>query len=69
MFDRSLDGSPATLDVLAAIVEAVNHTDIPVFLDGGIRAGMDVFKAVALGEWFISVDGARGGNQLCRTLT
>ncbi len=62
MFGRSLDGSPATLDVLAAIVEAVNHTDIPVFLDGGIRAGMDVFKALALGEWFICRCGVDGGN-------
>ncbi len=47
---RALDGSPATLDVLASVTEAVADTGIPVFLDGGIRAGMDVFKAVALGE-------------------
>ncbi len=40
---------PATLDVVASIVDAVNDTSFPVFLDGGIRAGTDVFKAIALG--------------------
>ncbi len=50
-----MDGVPATLDVLTAIVDAVNDTSFPVFLDGGIRAGTDVFKAIALGEWDLTV--------------
>ncbi len=48
---RALDGVPATLDLLASIVDAVNDTSFPVFLDGGIRAGTDVFKAIALGGY------------------
>ncbi|MDH4556569.1 alpha-hydroxy-acid oxidizing protein [Pseudomonas sp. BN417] len=45
---RTLDGMPATLDVLPAVVRAVEGK-VPVLLDGGIRRGTDVFKALALG--------------------
>lgn len=45
---RSLDGAPASLNVLAAIRAAVG-ADYPLLLDGGIRSGTDVFKALALG--------------------
>ncbi len=45
---RQLDGAPATIDMLAAIVDAVGHK-IDVWFDSGIRTGMDVFKAIALG--------------------
>ncbi|MGN1275947.1 MAG: alpha-hydroxy-acid oxidizing protein, partial [Floccifex sp.] len=45
---RVLDGTPATADVLEDIVKAVNHS-MSVFVDGGIRTGYDVFKALALG--------------------
>ena len=45
---RTLDGLPATLDVLPAVVSAVEGK-VPVLLDGGIRRGTDVFKALALG--------------------
>nr|WP_322786639.1 alpha-hydroxy-acid oxidizing protein [Advenella kashmirensis] len=38
----------ATLDALPGIVRAVNQR-VPVLLDGGIRRGSDVFKALALG--------------------
>ena len=44
---RTLDGLPATVDVLPSIVEAVGGA--PVLLDGGVRRGADVFKALALG--------------------
>jgi isopentenyl diphosphate isomerase/L-lactate dehydrogenase-like FMN-dependent dehydrogenase len=45
---RQLDGAPATLRVLPKICEAVGD-DLEVFLDGGIRRGSDVLKAIALG--------------------
>jgi L-lactate dehydrogenase (cytochrome) len=45
---RQLDGAPATIDMLAAIVDAVGHK-VDVWFDSGIRTGMDIFKALALG--------------------
>lgn len=45
---RVLDGSPATADVLPSIVEAVDGR-CKVFVDGGIRGGLDIFRALALG--------------------
>ena len=45
---RYLDGAPSTIEVLPEIVEAVQGR-IPVLLDGGVRRGTDVLKALALG--------------------
>ena len=45
---RVLDQCPATAEVLPAIVDAVGDK-MTVLVDGGIRTGMDVFKALALG--------------------
>ena len=45
---RVLDQCPATAEVLPAIADAVGGK-MKVFVDGGIRSGMDVFKALALG--------------------
>ena len=45
---RQLDGAPSTIEALPAIVDAVGK-DIEVWLDGGIRSGQDVLKALALG--------------------
>lgn len=45
---RTLDGAPASLNVLPAIRKALGD-DYPLMLDGGVRSGMDVFKAIALG--------------------
>ena len=45
---NNLDGTPATIRTLPSVVDAVG-TDVEVLLDGGIRRGSDVVKAVALG--------------------
>jgi len=45
---RQLDGAPATIEVLPAIVDAVG-SQIEIWLDSGIRSGQDVIKALALG--------------------
>jgi isopentenyl diphosphate isomerase/L-lactate dehydrogenase-like FMN-dependent dehydrogenase len=45
---RQLDGAPATLDALPEVVEAVAGR-CEVYVDGGIRRGTDVLKALALG--------------------
>ena len=66
---RQLDGAPATLDVLAKIVDAVDGR-IPILIDGGIRRGSDVVKALAVGAkaclvgrpqlWALAVAGEAG---------
>lgn len=45
---RVLDQCPATAEVLEEIVDAVGDS-MKIFVDGGIRTGTDVFKALALG--------------------
>ncbi len=45
---RQLDGAPSSIRALPAIAEAVGHR-IEVHMDGGIRSGQDVLKAIALG--------------------
>ena len=45
---RVLDQCPSTAEVLPAIADAVGGK-MTIFVDGGIRSGMDVFKALALG--------------------
>ena len=66
---RQLDTAPATISVLPGIVEAVNG-GIEVLLDGGVRRGTDVLKALALGAravligrpilWGLALDGEAG---------
>jgi len=66
---RQLDGAPASLRVLPSIVDAVAGR-VPVLIDGGIRRGADVVKAIALGAtatlvgrpqlWGLSVAGEAG---------
>ena len=66
---NNLDGTPATIRVLPAIAEAVGE-NIEVVLDGGVRRGSDVVKALALGAravmigraylWGLSVNGQAG---------
>ena len=67
---RQLDGAIATLDALPEIVSAVSNTNLDVIVDGGIRRGTDVIKALALGAkmvlvgrpvlWGLAVDGEAG---------
>ena len=45
---RVLDQTLSTAEVLGDIVDAVGK-DMKVFVDGGIRSGVDIFKALALG--------------------
>lgn len=45
---RQLDGAPSSIRALPAIVDAVGHRT-EVHMDGGIRSGQDVLKAIALG--------------------
>jgi len=66
---RQLDGAPASFDALPAVIEAVGGR-IPVLLDGGVRRGADVVKALALGAraclvgrpqlWGLAVAGEAG---------
>lgn len=46
---RVLDQCPATAEVLPEIAAALKGTGVKVLVDGGIRTGVDVFKALALG--------------------
>ena len=67
---RQLDGAIATLDALPEIVSAMRDTGLDIIVDGGIRRGTDVIKALALGAkmvlvgrpvlWGLAVDGEAG---------
>jgi isopentenyl diphosphate isomerase/L-lactate dehydrogenase-like FMN-dependent dehydrogenase len=45
---RQLDGSPAPIELLPSVIDAVGNS-IEVLVDGGVRRGSDVVKACALG--------------------
>jgi len=51
---RQLDGTVSPLRVLPSIAEALEGS-IPVMMDGGIRRGSDILKAIALGARFVFV--------------
>jgi 4-hydroxymandelate oxidase len=74
---RQLDGSRAGLTALPEVVEAV-ATRVPVLMDGGVRRGIDVLKALALGAravmvarplvWGLTVGGVDGVFDVLRIL-
>ena len=74
---RQLDSVPATIDLLPAIADAVEGR-IPLVLDGGIRRGTDVLKALALGAkavaigrpvlWGLALDGEEGVREVLELL-
>lgn len=49
---RQCDGVPASLDVLAEIKAAVGD-DLKVLFDSGVRTGLDIIRAIALGADFV----------------
>ena len=66
---RQLDGAVSTADAVAGVIDEVGG-DAEVYVDGGVRSGTDVLKALALGAravmvgrpvvWGLAVDGAAG---------
>ncbi|CAL7949813.1 unnamed protein product [Xylocopa violacea] len=70
---RQVDTLPATIEALAEIADAVNGR-IEIYMDGGVRQGIDVFKALALGAkmafvarpalWGLSYGGEDGARQV-----
>jgi isopentenyl diphosphate isomerase/L-lactate dehydrogenase-like FMN-dependent dehydrogenase len=74
---RQLDGVPAALDVLPEVVEAV-ESSVEVLVDGGVRRGTDVVKALALGAravliarpfvWGLAVGGEAGVRRVLELL-
>ena len=74
---RQLDSVPAPITMLRSVVDAVDGR-AEVFVDGGVRRGTDVLKAVALGAravllgrpvlWGLTLDGADGGAAVLRHL-
>ncbi len=74
---RQLDTAPAPSDVLPAVVDAAGDL-CEIYVDGGIRRGSDVLKAVALGAravlvgrpllWGLSVGGEEGATHILEIL-
>jgi 4-hydroxymandelate oxidase len=74
---RNLDTSPATIEALPGVMETVGGR-IPVLLDGGVRRGTDVLKALALGAkavligrpylWGLAVNGDAGVQRVVELL-
>ncbi|XP_029850335.2 hydroxyacid oxidase 1-like [Ixodes scapularis] len=74
---RQLDGVPATIEVLPEVVTAVRGR-VEVYVDGGVRRGTDVVKALALGAkavfvgrpvlWALAYNGEEGVREMLEIL-
>ncbi len=74
---RQLDTVPAGIEMLPEIAETVGH-QIEVYVDGGIRRGTDILKALALGAravllgrpvlWGLTLDGEAGARRVIELL-
>ncbi|KAJ5499849.1 Peptidase M13 neprilysin [Penicillium expansum] len=74
---RQLDETPATIDALPACAKAARGR-IKIHIDGGIRSGVDIFKALALGAeccwvgrpalWGLAYDGQQGVELMLKIL-
>jgi 4-hydroxymandelate oxidase len=49
-----MDTAPATIEVLPSIADAIDGR-VPILLDGGVRRGLDVLKAIAYGATAVQV--------------
>jgi L-lactate dehydrogenase (cytochrome) len=49
---RQFDGTPAAIELLPAVVRQVNGR-IPILFDSGVRSGLDILRALALGADFV----------------
>lgn len=76
---RQLDGAVATLDALPAVAAVAAPRGVEVYLDGGVRRGVDVVRALALGAravlvgrpvlWGLALEGADGVRRVLDILT
>jgi isopentenyl diphosphate isomerase/L-lactate dehydrogenase-like FMN-dependent dehydrogenase len=74
---RQLDTSVATIEALPAVAEAVDGR-LPILVDGGVRRGTDILKALALGAkavlvgrpilWGLATNGQEGVGQVLEIL-
>jgi len=70
---RQVDGVPATIEVLPEISKAVGDK-VEIYMDGGVKQGIDVFKALALGAkmvffgrpmlWGLVHSGEKGASEI-----
>jgi 4-hydroxymandelate oxidase len=76
---RQLDGAIATLDALPGVAAVAAPQGVEVYVDGGVRRGVDVLRAQALGAravlvgrpvlWGLSLEGAEGVTRVLDILT
>jgi len=75
---RQLDTTPATIEVLEEVMDAVKGKNIEVYFDGGVRRGTDILKALALGAkavflgravlWGLAAGGQKGVERVLHLL-
>jgi 4-hydroxymandelate oxidase len=76
---RQMDGAAATIEALPGVMDAVRGEAIEVYLDGGVRRGVDVLRALALGAhavllgrpvlWGLALEGSEGVRRVLEILT